>query len=180
MVKLEHGQFVMSGVLWLSPWAHFHVVGTLPLMSWHKPAKLAHSFLFCSCVCFCLYNPSNGISFHKFSRQLSTFSLCSSGLISALLVLSTVYLFMKVSLSPECKVACMCFHAINGSGPTYLSELLHIYTPSRTLRSSSDSRMLKIQQYKRKTRLSHFHLLWTLCLEFTPTRHQAMLNSYIF
>ena len=45
----------------------------------------------------------------------------------------------------------MCFHAINGSGPTYLSELLHIYTPSRTLRSSSDSRILEIQQYKRKT-----------------------------
>ena len=28
--------------------------------------------------------------------------------------------------------------------------------------------------------LSHFHLLWTLCLEFTSTRHQAMLNSSIF
>ena len=49
------------------------------------------------------------------------------------------------------KVACMCFSAINGSGPTYLSELLHVYTPSRTLHSSSDTRMLKIQQYKRKT-----------------------------
>ena len=48
-------------------------------------------------------------------------------------------------------VVCMCFHAINGSSPTYLSELLHTYTPSRTLRSSSDSRMLQIQQYKRKT-----------------------------
>ena len=45
----------------------------------------------------------------------------------------------------------MCFSAINGSGPAYLSELLHIYTPSRTLRSSSDTRMLEIQQYKRKT-----------------------------
>ena len=44
----------------------------------------------------------------------------------------------------------MCFSAINGSGPAYLSELLHVYTPSRTLRSSSDTRMLKIQQYKRK------------------------------
>ena len=48
------------------------------------------------------------------------------------------------------KVACMCFSAINGSGPAYLSELLHVYTPSRTLRSSSDIRMLEIQQYKRK------------------------------
>ena len=34
---------------------------------------------------------------------------------------------------------------------SYLSELLHVYTPSRTLRSSSDTCMLEIQQYKRKT-----------------------------
>ena len=31
------------------------------------------------------------------------------------------------------KVACMCFSAVNGSGPAYFSELLHVYTPSRTL-----------------------------------------------
>ena len=37
----------------------------------------------------------NCISFHKLSRQLSAFSLCSSGLISALLVLSTTYLLGK-------------------------------------------------------------------------------------
>ena len=42
------------------------------------------------------------------------------------------------------KVACMYFSAVNGSGPAYLSELLHVYTPSRALRSSSDTRMLKI------------------------------------
>ena len=33
------------------------------------------TLLFCSCVCFCLYSPFNCILFHKFSRQLSTFSL---------------------------------------------------------------------------------------------------------
>ena len=49
------------------------------------------------------------------------------------------------------KVACMCFSAIIGSGPAYLSELLHVYTTSRTLRSSSDTRMLEIQQFKRKS-----------------------------
>ena len=42
----------------------------------------------------------------------------------------------------------MCFSATNGSGPAYLSEILHVYTPSRTLRSSSDTCMLEIQQYK--------------------------------
>ena len=53
------------------------------------------------------------------------------------------------------KVICMCFSAINGSGPAYLSELLHVYTPSRTLHSSSDTRMLEIQQYRHKTRGFH-------------------------
>ena len=61
----------------------------------HKPTELAHSFLFCSCVCFCLYGPFNCISFHKSSRQLSAFSLCSPSLISDLLVLSTIYLFLQ-------------------------------------------------------------------------------------
>ena len=50
---------------------------------------------------FCLYGPFNCISFHKFSRQLSVFLFCCSGLISVLLVLSTVYLVMKVSFSPD-------------------------------------------------------------------------------
>ena len=59
--------------------------------------------------------------------------------------------WLPISERIKYKVVCMCFHAINGSGPTYLSELLRIYTPSRTLRSSSDSRLLKILQYKRKT-----------------------------
>ena len=65
----------------------------------HKPTELAHSFVFCSCANFCLYGPSNCISFHKFSRQFSTFSLCSSGLNSALWVLSTIYLSVKVFFS---------------------------------------------------------------------------------
>ena len=66
-----------------------------------KSTELARSFLFRSRVCFCHYGPFNCISFHKFSLQLSAFSLCSSDLISALLVLSTFYLLMEVSLSPD-------------------------------------------------------------------------------
>ena len=50
---------------------------------------------------FLSYGPFTCISFHKFSRQLSVFSLCSPSLISASLVLSTIYLFMKVSFSPD-------------------------------------------------------------------------------
>ena len=64
----------------------------------------------------------------------------------------------------------MCFSTINGSGPVYLTELLYVYTPSRTLSSSADTRMLKIQQYKRKTPVFRtlILLLWTPHLEFTP------------
>ena len=48
---------------------------------------------------FLSYGPFTCISFHKFSRQPSVFSLCSPSLISALLVLSTIYLFLKVFLN---------------------------------------------------------------------------------
>ena len=56
----------------------------------HKPTELAHSFLFCSRVCFYLYGPFNCISFHKFSRQISASLFCSCGLISASSVLSAI------------------------------------------------------------------------------------------
>ena len=75
--------------------------GDVTVYAWHKQAELAHSFLFCSFVYLSLYGPFNCISFHKFSRQLSVFWLCSSSLISALIVLSTIYPFMKVSFSPD-------------------------------------------------------------------------------
>ena len=55
--------------------------------------------------------------------------------------------WLPISERIKYKVACMCFSAISDSGPAYLSELLHVYTPSHTLRSSSETRMLEIQQY---------------------------------
>ena len=82
-----------------SPRAHLHVVGMLRFMS-HINQPSLPTLLSCSCVYFSLYGPFACISFRKLSRQLSAFSLCSSGLISASLVLSTIYLFMKLSFSP--------------------------------------------------------------------------------
>ena len=75
--------------------------GCYGLCLWHKPTELAHSFLLRSCIYFCLYSPFDCISCHKFSQQLSVFSLCSSGRISSSLVLSTICLFMKVSFSHD-------------------------------------------------------------------------------
>ena len=40
------------------------------------------------------------------------------------------------------KVAALCHTSLSGSGPQYLSDLIHVYTPARSLHSSSDSRIL--------------------------------------
>ena len=75
----------------------------------------------------------------------------------------------------------MCFGAINDSGPAYLSELLHVYTPSCALGSSSDTRMLKIQQYKRKTHgFRTFSCFGPhVCSSFTQyLRHCLTLSSF--
>ena len=48
------------------------------------------------------------------------------------------------------KISTLCFNVITGTGPQYLSELLHLYTPSRDLRSSADTRILKIPRSNSK------------------------------
>ena len=35
-------------------------------------------------------------------------------------------------------ISLICFHIVSGTAPPYLSELLYIYSPSRSLRSASD------------------------------------------
>ena len=49
------------------------------------------------------------------------------------------------------KISTFCFNVITGTGPQYLSELLHLYTPSRDLRSSADTLILKIPRSNSKT-----------------------------
>ena len=88
---------------------------------------------------------------------------------------------LPISERIKYKVVCMCFNAINGSGLAYLSELLHVYTPSRTLRSSSDTRMLNNLHYKRKTHgfraFSCFgpHILNSFSQD---VRHCSVLSSF--
>ena len=74
--------------------------GCYGLCQRHKQTELPFLFILFLCVFLSLW-PFLPYFIPKNSRQLSAFSLCSSGLISALLVLSTTYLFMKVSLSPD-------------------------------------------------------------------------------
>ena len=43
-----------------------------------------------------------------------------------------------------------CYNSIIASTPQYLTDLLQIYTPSHTLRSTTDTRKLKIPLFKKK------------------------------
>ena len=49
------------------------------------------------------------------------------------------------------KVAALCDTFLSGYGPQYLSDLTHVYTPSRSLRSSSDTRILSTPNVKLKS-----------------------------
>ena len=66
-----------------------------------------------------------------------------------------------------------CVTTVTGSAPSDLSELLHLYSPSHSLRSSSDTQTLKLQRFNRKT-----HGFCTLThLEQSPPSHQALCYS---
>ena len=82
--------FSFPHLLPLFPGAHLHVVGMLQFISFDiNLLNLPTLFLR---VHFCLNSPSNYILLHKFSQLFSIFSLCSSGLICAASVLSTIHL----------------------------------------------------------------------------------------
>ena len=49
------------------------------------------------------------------------------------------------------KIATLCHRCLNGNAPPYLCNLLTLYVPSRTLRSSSDQTKLKVPETKLKT-----------------------------
>ena len=46
------------------------------------------------------------------------------------------------------KLASLCYKCLNDSAPDYLCSCLELYTPSRTLRSSSDALVLRVPHAK--------------------------------
>ena len=42
------------------------------------------------------------------------------------------------------KISSLCFKVLESTAPSYLSGLLHVYTPSRQLCSSSDDRLFRV------------------------------------
>lgn len=59
--------------------------------------------------------------------------------------------WLPVSERIKYKTACICYNVVTGSAPAYLSDLVSLYTPSRSLRSSTDCRLLRQGRYKRKS-----------------------------
>ena len=51
----------------------------------------------------------------------------------------------------EYKLSLLCFKITSHQAPIYLSELLHLYTPSRHLRSSTDTRVFRIPSFRTKS-----------------------------
>ena len=49
------------------------------------------------------------------------------------------------------KLLLLAFKFVNNDGPSYLSDLLKFYIPSQQLRSSSDSRLLRIPSFRLKS-----------------------------
>ena len=48
----------------------------------------------------------------------------------------------------EYKLSLLCFKIISHQAPIYLSEVLHLYTPSRQLCSSTDTRVFRIPSFR--------------------------------
>ena len=52
--------------------------------------------------------------------------------------------WLPISSRIRYKIALTCFHVVSGRAPPYLSELLHVYSLSRSLRSASDTRIFRV------------------------------------
>ena len=47
-------------------------------------------------------------------------------------------------------ISTLCYNVIFGSAPPYLSDLLQLYTPPRTLRSSADTQTFRVPHRRKK------------------------------
>ena len=59
--------------------------------------------------------------------------------------------WLPISARIQYKILTLTYTSLFDSGPVYLSNLIHTYTPTRTLRSSSDTRTLTIPSFRTKS-----------------------------
>ena len=79
------------------------------------------------------------------------------------------------------KCCCLCFKMITGSASAYLSDLLQVYVPSRTLRSSADTRLFRVPKFRR---VQHGHRAFSHSAATTwnslpfAVRHTATFSAF--
>ena len=69
---------------------------------------------------------------------------------SATLLLKTLH-WLPVKARIVYKLSVLCHLFFSGNAPAYLSDILHVYIPSRDLRSSSDLKLLRVPRVVTKT-----------------------------
>ena len=58
--------------------------------------------------------------------------------------------WLPVAQRIEYKVSSMCYDVVSETAPPYLSDLLHLYIPSCSLRSSADTHTFQVPKWKKK------------------------------
>ena len=90
-------------------------------------------------------------------------------------------LFTGYLLSRGSNANCLCFKIISHQAPIYLSELLHLYTPSRQFRSSTYTRVFRIPSFRTKScgqRSFSYHvpIIWNQLP--VSVRHSTSVSSF--
>ena len=136
-------------------------VKTLGVTSWlqlkHDPACIEHLQIsihwtktnwFHTPFTHCSSNPNSRLCFHSVPLgllQLATrWLICRAKKLDHVQPILQSLHWLPIRAQIQYKISTLCFNVITGTGPQYLSELFHLYTPSRNLRSSADTRILKI------------------------------------
>jgi hypothetical protein len=89
--------------------------------------------------------------------------------------------WLPIELRIQYKCCCLCYKIITGSAPDYLSDRFTLYMPSRTLRSSTDTRTFRLPalchgRYGLRA-FSHSAAVAWNSLPFS-VRHSQSLNSF--
>ena len=116
-----------------------------------KPFKLITLFSRCQHSCttttwglYCLHNnPPCWLSSGSPWWNPESDQLLSSPHVQSFKICSH-YSFTLFSSRVQSKIALTCLHIVSGTAPPYLSELLHLYSPSRSFRSAWDTRIFRV------------------------------------
>ncbi|KAK7103227.1 hypothetical protein V1264_018173 [Littorina saxatilis] len=98
--------------------------------------------------------------------------------------------WLPIAQRIDYKLSSMCYNVFNQTAPHALTEILTVYTPSRSLRSSADTKMLKVPRRNKKTQgqraFSYIGpVTWnSLPLSVrdsdTPTQFKSSLKTHLF